>query len=242
MNKFAAVITMDKNSNRFRAFSENNKHLQFKIFQGISGEYISKEDRLAGGFVTPELESTGLVSNVRLGTAMSHWSIWQEAKEKSSGVLIMEDDVMTHPQIWSKVEKFQNQDSFDIIFFSCNTDSSITMISPEGLAFSTVCEPKNPDPDWISAALARTNVDDSRYWKLVRAFGLCCYFVTPNGARKLIDSLFPLTSEATYVPHVGEVAGCAVDHRMNALYDNMNVFISMPFLAYTPHHNERAPK
>jgi len=241
MDKSASVITMNTDSHRLRAFAANNRYLDYIIFQGISGKHIAKEDRIAGGLVTPQMAETDMITDVRLGTAISHWSLWREAIKTNSGELIMEDDVMTHPLIWSTIENSEHLEALDALFFSCNTNTSITMRSPEGVLLSCICDPANPHPDWINATLARTSVEDVRYWRLHRAFELCCYFVTPVGGRKLANSMFPLTLEESFVPLVGPVAGSTINHRMNALYDDMNVFISMPFLADTPHHNEFAP-
>ena len=242
MNKFAAVISMDTNTNRFRAFASNNKHLEYQVFQAISGKHISKEDRVAGGLVTAKLVELGEDTDFRVGCAVSHWSLWQEAIRTNSGILIMEDDAMTHPQIWSQVEALPDLEQTDIVLFACNMNSILSVTSPEGFRMASICDPKSPHPDWIADTLARTDVEDVRYWKLSRGFGTCCYFVTPKGARQLTEMMFPLTTENVFVPLLPDpLMGCTLDFRMNALYDDMNAYISMPFLAYTPHDNEFAP-
>ena len=149
---------------------------------------------------------------------------------------------MTHPQIWPQIEAIPNLDEVDMVFFSANTDTTMVMTSPEGLTQAIVFNPKNPHPDWIRTTLARTNTSDVRYWRLSRAFGLCCYLVTPRGAQALSKQMFPLRGDGVFVPFINHlVMQCAVDHRLNALYDELKVFIAMPFLAFTPHHNEFAP-
>ena len=55
MNKFAAVITMNTDSNRFKAFAANNKHLDFEIYKGISGATVPRDRRIAAGLATEEL-------------------------------------------------------------------------------------------------------------------------------------------------------------------------------------------
>jgi GR25 family glycosyltransferase involved in LPS biosynthesis len=242
MNTFAAVITMNTGTNRFKAFSRNNKHLEFQVFQGISGAHISKEARVASGLVTAELAATVEDTDFRLGCAVSHWSLWQEAVRTNSGALIMEDDAMTHPDIWSQAELLAQRDEVDIALFGCNMNTTLSMQAPEGFKFAGIFDPMSPSPDWITKTLARTHLKDVRYWKLSRAFGTCCYFVTPRGAKLLSDRLFPLRMDGTYVPFLENlVMGCTIDNRLNALYDDLNAVISMPFLAYTPHHNEFAP-
>jgi hypothetical protein len=66
--------------------------------------------------------------------------------------------------------------------------------------------------------------------------------VTPKGAKALSKLMFPLRRDGVFIPFIsGDVMQCTVDHRMNALYDELQAFISVPFLAFTPHHNEFAP-
>lgn len=242
MNKFAAVITMNTDSNRFKAFAANNKHLDFEIYKGISGATVPRDRRIAAGLATEELVDKPDLTDARLGIALSHWRLWQEAIKRDSAILIMEDDVMTHPQIWDQINSISNLDQMDMVFFSANTDTTMVMTSPEGLMQVMLFNPRNPHPDWIRTTLGRTKVEDVRYWRLSRAFGLCCYLVTPRGAQALSKQVFPLRCDGVFVPLINNlVMQCAVDHRMNALYDDLNVFIAMPFLAYTPHHNEFAP-
>ena len=243
MDKFAAVITMDQESPRFKAFTENNSHLDFAIFNAVAGEDIGVTDRVSAGVVTPELAATADMTDVGVGCAVSHWSLWQEAISRESGILILEDDVVTHPQIWAQVESLPDLDHTDIVFFAANLNAPMAMFSPEGYKQSSLFDPRNPHPDWIKKALAATDVETVRYWKLSRASGTCCYFVTPEGARKLVKNVLPLRTDGVIVPFISHlVMQSTIDQRMNALYDDITAFISIPFLAYTPHENEFALK
>ena len=239
----AKVITMNTQSARFKAFEFNNQHLQYDIFMGLSGKSLSSDDRIAAGFVTPELAAINEPTDSRLGVALSHFSLWVEILKTGSGMLIMEDDVMTHPAIWSQVERIPDLDQKDMILFSCNMDSTMAVISPEGVGSICTFEPQNPHPDWIQSALAKTDIQKIRYNKIRRAFGLCCYYVTPKGAKKLVENLFPLRTDSIFVPHLPHlVMQAGLDRRLNALYDELDAFITTPFLAYTPHENEFAPR
>ena len=243
MNIDAKVITMNPESARFKAFESNNKHLKFDILLGLSGKNLTAEDRLAAGLVTPELAATDEVTDARLGVALSHFSLWLEAVKTGSGILVLEDDVMTHPGIWPHIEAIPDLDETDIILFSCNMNSTMVKTSPEGVSTASIFDPKNPHPDWIRSALAKTDLQRVHYCKLKKAFGLCCYLITPRGAKKLVERLFPLRTDGVFVPFVSHlVMQAGLDRRMNALYEEMDAFIATPFLAYTPHDNESAPK
>ena len=243
MKMCAKVITMDTLSARFKAFKINNQHLKYDIFFGLSGKDFTKEYRITAGLVTPDLGETDEVSDARMGVALSHFSLWLETLKTDSGMLIMEDDVMTHPEIWAQLASVPDLDQKDIVLFTCNMNAPMTMVSPEGVRIASLFDPKNPHPDWIKSVMAKTDLQKIRYCKLERAFGLCCYLVTPKGAKKLVESLFPLRTDGVFVPLISHlVMQCGLDRRLNALYDDLEAFIVSPFLAYTPHENEFAPK
>ena len=243
MAVIAKVITINTESDRFKSFQTNNQHLKYDIFMGIQGKDLSIVDSVAAGFVTPELSNTNEIPDSRLGCALSHFTLWREILQTGSPMLIMEDDVMTHPKIWEQVELLPDLDQKDIVLFSCNLNAPMTIVSPEGVISASLFEPRNPHPDWIKSALAKTDLRKIRYCRLKRSFGMCCYLVTPKGAKKLVESLLPLRTDGIFVPLIPySIMQCGLDRRLNALYDELEAFISIPFLAYTPHENEFAPR
>jgi GR25 family glycosyltransferase involved in LPS biosynthesis len=243
MEMSAKVITMNPQSARFEAFKINNQHLKYDIFMGVSGKNMSRQESVDAGFVTPELAATDEVSEARLGTALSHFSLWLEILKTGSSMLIMEDDVMTHPDLWAKATSIPDIEHKDIVLFTCNMNATLVKTSPEGVSTGSIFDPKNPHPDWIRSTLAKTDLQNLHYSRLRKAFGLCCYLVTPRGAKKLVEQLFPLRTDGVFVPFVPHpVMQAGLDRRLNALYEELDAFIATPFLAYTPHDNEFAPK
>ena len=96
-------------------------------------------------------------------------------------------------------------------------------------------EPKYPDYEWIHNSLARTDWRLVQNWKLINGFGLCCYFITPKGAKKLLNLVFPLTVQKTHIPAFNiTVPGISVDKRLNAFYPEVDARIAIPFLAFSP--------
>jgi GR25 family glycosyltransferase involved in LPS biosynthesis len=230
------VISLDPQSSRFKAFANANKHLNYSIFVGIRGASVPPQERVSKGLLTRDCARSGLVTDGRLGAALSHWSLWQEAIKINSGILILEDDVITHPQlsdhVATRVPQLPNP---DIVLFGLNTDSVVDARSPQGLRQARLFYEQYLSCQQIQYALDRTTSESVSYWKLFRGFGLYCYFITPDGAKRLSSSLFPLRLDAISVPFVPrKIAQVGADRRLNALYETINAYVSIPFLAYTP--------
>jgi len=123
----------------------------------------------------------------------------------------------------------------DICFFGINTDSILASISPTGLASLSLFEPKHPSEEWIRNALSKTNTEEVELHKLVKAFGTCAYFISPLGAQKLNEKIFPLSLTTTNIPLITEkMPAISIDRAGCREYSLLKAFVCQPFLAYTP--------
>jgi len=242
MNDFdyeAHVITLDPSSPRFRQFQQNNQHLQCSVFTGVRGADLSLAERIYQGLMTPQAIAARLATDGEIGCAASHKRLWEKAAASANGLLILEDDAATHPDLVSYIAKnFDQISQSDLCLFAINTDSIFEVEQPSGLRQSCVLKPKYPDYDWIKNALAMTDWRFVQSWKLISGFGLCCYFITPHGAQRLLDLVFPLTEQKTHLPAFNlTIPGISVDKRLNAFYPGMDARVSIPFLAFSPNTN-----
>lgn len=230
------VITLATASQRFQSFRQNNPALSPEVFPGLRGDCVSPQARIEQGLITQSLAASGLLHEGTFGCAMSHRQLWLMALETDGGMLILEDDVVTHPDLPLWIDA--NQDQLlrhDVTHFTVNTDSVLTTISPQGLVQSSLFQPKHPDQSWIGKALNATKLSQVQAQRLLKAFGMCCYFLSPAGARKFLDSTFPLTLETSPIPLISNaMPGFSIDRRLNAFYPGFQALITIPFLAYTP--------
>jgi glycosyl transferase, family 25 len=71
-------------------------------------------------------------------------------------------------------------------------------------------------------------------YRLMRAFGLVCYSVTPAGARKLHQQCLPIKPMSIYFPGLNRtLANMQVDYMTNDLYPRINAYVCFPPLAVT---------
>jgi glycosyl transferase, family 25 len=70
--------------------------------------------------------------------------------------------------------------------------------------------------------------------RLLAAFGIVCYSVSPRGARRLLDRCFPLANELISIPGCRRrLPNTSVAHVMNKHYGDLKSYVSFPPLVWT---------
>jgi tetratricopeptide (TPR) repeat protein/GR25 family glycosyltransferase involved in LPS biosynthesis len=230
------AITLEPEGQRFKDFVSNNSHLDITPFQAARGIDLSKKEMIKQGLASKDLVATSLLTPGAAGCAASHRAIWKRSSKERKGFFVMEDDCYTHPNIngfiSTNAESLMNA---DICFFGINTDSILESTSPTGLTSLNLFQPKYPTPEWIKEALSKTVISSVVMHKLIKAFGTCAYFISPQGARKLDSLIFPLSLRTTKIPLVNsKMPAITIDYAGCGIYAQLNAMICKPFLAYTP--------
>ena len=234
---FCHVISLDPGGARYRDFAANNAHLGHpEVFHAIRGADIPPAERVASGLMTADLTASGSVTEGSVGCAASHRALWRRIAGLAQGAMILEDDAFTHPELPDYIAAHRKAlDDADIVLFGVNMDSVLATVSPQGVTSRSGLAPKYPDAGWIESAFGATALADVRRHRLLNAFGLCCYWLSPSGAQRLLAGCYPLTLEPTEIPGVmTRYPGSAIDTRLNAFFPRVEAYVTLPFLAYTP--------
>lgn len=227
------VITMDEKGQRFDSFRKNNKHIDFEIFLAINGKTLDLTKLVDNGVITKELSVSKLLTKGMAGCAESHRTLWRKSANEDTSLFIMEDDCYTHPEIEAFITaRLRQLATIDICLFGHNTDVYQHSVSPEGFARSTLFKPRFPEEKWIIRALQRTNPAQVRLHRLLAAAGLCAYFITPEGAKKLLSEVFPLSLERKE-PYKN-ILPFSPDRAARKVYPKIRATVCHPFMAYTP--------
>tara|TARA_B100001093_G_scaffold508439_1_gene570646 strand:- start:859 stop:1614 length:756 start_codon:yes stop_codon:yes gene_type:complete len=234
------AITTDKKGKRFLSFIQNNAHLKIKPFEAIIGNKLSSKDILRENLATSDfLFNSDLFSYGAIGCAASHKKIWERSIEKNKDFLVFEDDCYSHPKIESFIKTNKKiLSSIDICFFGLTTNSVIQVKSQQNLQFSSIYfDPEYPESDWIKNAFSKTDLSKIILNKLIIGFGFWAYYLTPKGARKLIELIFPLSLKTTPIPLINfgqtqQMPLISIDRAGCAIYKEIDVLMTYPFLAY----------
>ena len=236
------AITTNFNGERYNQFLKNNSHLEIKSFEAILGNDLSHDEVLTQNLATSQLIShKGFFSPGAIGCGASHRAIWRNCIKEQKNFLVLEDDCYTHPKIMEYIQaNKKNLDSCDICYFGLHTDSVIKLKSPEGLQFSSIYfDPPYPEPEWIRSYFYKTDIKKIILNKLIIGFGTWAYFLTPKGARKLDDLIFPLSLKKTPIPLIDngrtkDMPCTSIDRSACSIYEKIDAFITYPFLALNP--------
>jgi len=230
------AITIEPQGQRYAEFKSNNNHLEITPFTAIKGSDLSKQEIISQGLATEELMATNLWTAGGIGCAASHRYVRDQVANGSKGYLVLEDDCYTHPRIADFISSNLDQlMATDICFFGTNTDSILQSVSPTGLVSVSIFEPKHPNQEWIRNALSKTRTEKVEIHRLLKAFGLYSYFISPSGARRLNQRTFPLSLRTTAIPLITRhMPAAGTDRAGCGIYSQLKAFVCHPFLAYTP--------
>ncbi len=219
-----AVISLPSEQASLETFARRNEHLNFRVSRDAPDHGISREKPTVTDPSGRDSDARSDAASRAVLNAARHRALWMEASSSPSGLLILETDVVTHPELEDFVGNIREITRFDLLLFSIDTGGVCETVSPQGLQIVSKFQPRNPTPEWIEEALSRTNVQNVELHRLVNGPGSSCYYISPLGAKKLLDTLFPTGPD--------EGMTDSIDRRMNTLYPQMKVFVTSPFLAW----------
>jgi GR25 family glycosyltransferase involved in LPS biosynthesis len=130
------------------------------VFQAVRGDGGNLHDSIEASLITADLENSGLLNPGTLGAALSHRALWQQAAAGSTGFLILEDDLVSDPELAAWISAHHPQLLRHGLTHLINTDSLLTMMSAHGLQETRVFHPKHPDQSLINTALSRTALSE----------------------------------------------------------------------------------
>lgn len=230
------VITTDAESQRFDEFCRNNSHLQYQTFNAVTPMQLDHEEIISSGLGTRDLLDAKLASMGTFACAASHRQLREDCASGDKGYLILEDDCITHESISLFIDvNLENLMKFDICFFGVNTDSVLQHLTPQGLGILSLFRPEFPSQEWIRTALKSTSLNDVIIHRFYTGFGNLCYFISPDGARKINEYVFPLSLETTSIPLINsKMPSFSLDRAQCRTASKYNAFVTIPFLAYSP--------
>ena len=224
------VINLERNGDRLSTFRETNQHLKNIVrFPAVDGEEMPRAQLRAEGIFGTDMPT---YSNAAVGCALSHLALWQKAAAQSEAFTIAEDDAIfnNHFEVEATALVQSLPPNWDILLWGWNFDSILFFdflphVSPCLGAFSESEMRKQ------AAVFQKLHVKPQAYC-LLKGFGLLAYTVSPHGAEKLLKHCLPIREMEVYCHGLNRsVTNIGIDVMTNALYPNINAFVSFPPLA-----------
>lgn len=229
------VISLERTPERLQQFRQANGGIaDFRHFRAIDGARVDRARLCEAGL----LESETTFGPGLLGAALSHLTLWEQIAKSRKAALICEDDALLSAFFPVHVETFVGRlrPDWDLILWGWNFDSVLCAdMSPALCPFVARFDQdamRANMRDYLRAPHTPTPL------KVKRAFGLCCYSISPAGARKLLGFARPLRVAQVFVPGVGLVETESLDAMLNCVYDEIVAFAAWPPVAITPNDHD----
>jgi glycosyl transferase family 25 len=179
------VISLERTPERLAEFRARNGHLKHvAVFKAVDGATLSQDDLAAHGVIVPPIHYT----KGTLGSMMSHTAMWQHAATSGEITTVCEDDAIFNLafEAWAIELISALPDDTDIIYWGWNFDANNAIELIPGMSPCVTGFGKNPLPNEVGA-FQNCPIRPVAL-RLLRAFGIICYTITPAGARRLREA------------------------------------------------------
>jgi glycosyl transferase family 25 len=231
------VINLDRSPDRLAEFTAANGHLtELTRFPAIDGRSLDIPWLVRNGIVT---EDIGTHYNVgAVGAALSHAALWERAIEQQQATTICEDDAILKKDFDRHAADVMQTlpPDWDFILWGFNFDLFLIFEMLPGV--SHCLAQFEQDRMRASTAIFQEQKLIPHAFRLIWAFGIPCYTVSPAGAGALRSRLVPFRPltlpcpegmrAAPYMPYY-RVLG--VDGALNSVYRDLNAYLCFPPLA-----------
>lgn len=167
-----------------------------------------------------------------VGKAMSHWLAWHQAVESGRVTIILQDDAVLRRDFKARVRGLLDSmpDGWDLLQLGYDIRAAIDFqITPDCRFSGRFLRQFPTDHDLRDFAKVTEPVVAMR---MFNAFGNFAYAVTPEGAQRLIDLCFPLTTNAVTIPALGgRIRTTNIDLVMNQHFGTMQAYVTFPPVA-----------
>jgi GR25 family glycosyltransferase involved in LPS biosynthesis len=232
------VISLQRTPERLEAFYRvNGNRDRIEHFPAVDGRTLDRRALVEQELIESELAQ---YTDGAIGCALSHKRLWELAVETGEPVTILEDDAVLNRQFLDGAEATASQSAnWDYLQWGWNFDAYLTFLLPGGLS---------PCVTRFNQTHMRQQVSQFQqeeiapgFHRLISAFGIPAYTVSPRGAEKLLDWCFPLSAGEVFVRGLERnVPYDGVDTVMNSFFiePHAQAYVAFPPLVITP--NDRS--
>jgi GR25 family glycosyltransferase involved in LPS biosynthesis len=225
-------INLDRRKDRNESLLRTNAGIaEFHRSAAVEGTRLRTEDLIRDGVIHEPLKA---FTPGTLGSALSHKKLWDYAIARAAPVTIAEDDVVLNKHFADKAAATLTKlpADWDVMLWGWNFDSILHVEVIEGIKDTIMTF----DSTKLESKLLefQTKNYDVQPLRLLNAFGIMCYTLSPKGARLLGEVCFPLRNEVVTVPGLKRrLLSFTIDVTMNKYYRSLRSYVCFPPLAWS---------
>jgi GR25 family glycosyltransferase involved in LPS biosynthesis len=240
-------VNLDRSTDRLAEFCNVNRHLtSVSRFPAVDGSRLDLNTLVSQGVVTKDILTMFSVGAV--GCAMSHLGLWERSIASNKAVTISEDDAIFNHGFDSHAEQLLAglPNDWDMIFWGFNFDMFLCFDMLPGV---TPCCVATFDQELMragAAAFQKLSITPQAF-KLIWAFGTCCYSISPLGARKLKEKIVPFRPQVIPLPEARNAPPFSlswrtvgIDNSINSAHREIKSFVCFPPLAISKHELDKS--
>jgi glycosyl transferase family 25 len=170
------------------------------------------------------------------GCALSYLALWRQVIAENKAMTICEDDAIFNVNFAEISRDFLGKlyDNYDMVWWRWNFDAPILYDIFLGGVRCISYFSQDDLLQFVSAYKSATFYPALH--RLYELYGTLCYSVSPRGARKLIERLFPLGSTNLFSAALNRtVDNIGFDNVLNGLHRELTSFVCYPPLAISKH-------
>lgn len=192
----AYVLNLDRRPDRRTRFQGWNDHhaLDWEWVRALDGRELDRAALVAQGLLAADHR---FYPDGAVGNALSHRSQWLECVRAATPRLIFEDDACLRLGFAEQVEGLLTQLAHcDLIYFGYNLDASLVVRLPDDLLVSHKFQvlPADGSDRFMKYARGTYPIRQPNLYPVFMAWGILGYAVSPEGAQRLLNACFPLSS------------------------------------------------
>jgi glycosyl transferase family 25 len=224
------VISLDRTPERYEQFLSLNPGLAVRRFSAIDGRLLDRDRCIANGLITP----SNPYKRTSVGVLSSHVALWRRSILEGRDLHVAEDDAILRSDFLPMARaSLASLRKWDIVLWGWNFDWPLKLQLARGLGTAVVqCDQDGLRAEWGAFAASTVTPFLAR---LISAAGVCCYSISPNGARKLLTLALPvegLPAAYAFKPDVPWV-NAETSVELSRHYARLTSFVSLPPLATT---------
>ncbi len=233
------VINLARTPERMAAFLQRNGStgIRFRRFEAVDGNALTNEEALERGVIAPKSK---WATKGTIGVALSHRNLWDKAVADGRSLIVLEDDAYARHDLKAAfMQAIAAVGRWDIVLLGYNTDSLLEFAVAGDIAISglfTVRYPKPAELDKFQQTRGSVGL-----FRLKHAFGICGYAVSPEGAARLSQAVFPMDNRMLEFPATNmRFPAYSVDGLMAVTYPAIEAYACIAPLVLAPNDKARS--
>lgn len=220
------VINLDRTPERLTQFLARNPGVPAERFPAVDGALADRADCLRDGI----LDTDNIYRAGAIGCAMSHIGLWRDCAAGDKAFHIVEDDaILRHDFLPAANAMLGGLDEWDIILWGHNLDWPLQIKAAAGLGVVVV----QYDHETLAVEPFQKTTTPSMLMPLVSAAALCCYSVSPSGAKRILADCLPVGSaRPRYLEKLESGwANTGIDVELSRHYARWRSYVAFPMIA-----------